>query len=367
MLTLYTVSSLFDFLRNVRVSWLASSLLKDKVSSLPGLPVAPFVERFIEELNLPFEMVPFVLGLLDRINSAKYQIEYTSLLDAKGYKKTKNAECRIMSCIFYALRLLFVLDESTENHISNATEQMQLMAPTVNLFNFRVWYQHLTHRRALLFKHTMLSRQVCSSSAHADFVQMNQAPLSDIKKKDSRVIKNWKARDLQLRLVHALHKLNIEKTSSPLLVNLPATVRPYRAHTEALSEHYPELAVDFSHHTIKHLLEDQSWITQLIPVEIAADVRGEVESVQRTRKISIARMPLLRFFRNRYNGSKKQVEEENLPRMVRDLVRTLAEMIDHEYEYFFGSLVFLELAFFPKNPLCTRIRNSREIKHLKLV
>ena len=39
--------------------------------------------------------------------------------------------------------------------------------------------------------------------------------------------------------------------------------------------------------------------------------------------------------------------------MYRDPVRTLAEMIDHQYEYFFGSLVVLELAFFPKNPLCT--------------
>ena len=89
-------------------------------------------------------------------------------------------------------------------------------------------------------------------------------------------------------------------------------------------------------------------------METAANVRAEVESMQGVRKVGADQMVLIRFFKNRSYGSKQLVEEENLPRVVRDLVRTLADMIDHDFEFFFGSLVFLELALFPHSSLCKR-------------
>ena len=55
--------------------WLATVLKGESIATLPNLPVAPLVQRFIEELNLPFEMIPFVLSLLERINSLAYQLE----------------------------------------------------------------------------------------------------------------------------------------------------------------------------------------------------------------------------------------------------------------------------------------------------
>ena len=61
------------------------------------------------------------------------------------------------------------------------------------------------------------------------------------------------------------------------------------------------------------------------------------------------------------------MKEDNLPKIVRDLVRTLADMIDHDVEYFFGYIVFLELAFPPKNSSCTQVTNDRGFRHLKAV
>ena len=76
----------------------------------------------------------------------------------------------------------------------------------------------------------------------------------------------------RLTLANSLRKLNANKTTSSLLIDLPATVRLYRALTEALSEHYPELGVDFSQHTIKHLLDDKRWIERLETVETAVNL-----------------------------------------------------------------------------------------------
>ena len=47
-----------------------------------------------------------------------------------------NVERHVMCVLFYALRLLFVLDGSTEYVIIEATERMRGIMPNVQLFNF---------------------------------------------------------------------------------------------------------------------------------------------------------------------------------------------------------------------------------------
>ncbi|GAU94138.1 hypothetical protein RvY_05965 [Ramazzottius varieornatus] len=117
-------------------------------------------------------MIPFVVGLFKKINSLEYGMESISIHRAPlaSSRRTMNMESHVMCCIFYALRFLVVLDDTTENQICDITKEIHAQKPDLNLFNFRVCYQHLTHRRMLLFKHTMLSRKTQSAQAYTDFI-----------------------------------------------------------------------------------------------------------------------------------------------------------------------------------------------------
>ena len=148
-------------------------------------------------------------------------------------------------------------------------------------------------------------------------------------------------------------------------MNLPVSARPYRAHTEALSEHYPELAIDFSKQTIAHLLYDKTSSANL--GAHSETVRSQLLTIQATRRMAYSQAQPFRFCQYHAPSKKKMVDESNLPRVTGDLVRTMAEMIDQDSSYLVGTLVNLELIFYPKHPLCRRGRHSNGIKMMKNV
>ena len=349
--------------------WLACTLLDGHIDKRPALPVAPFVERFIEELNLPSDMIPFVLGLSDRINSATYRMESISIRRAPkaSLRRSRNVESHVMCVIFYALRLLFVLDGSTEYVISDATDRMQGIMPNVQLFNFRLWFHHLMHRRLLLFKHTMLSRKSHSAMAYCDFIQANLISRSVSSAKILAGDRKTKGRKKLYQELQLSWRLCNNKVSRAFggLIDLPVTVRPYRAHTEALSEYYPELAVDFGRQSIQHLLEDGSWPLQT--VELRRTVEVERLAIQKARKAGHNHTQPLRLVRNRASGDRRKiVEKEHMSVIIQDLVRVMAEMIEQQPAQLFGYILFLELVFFPKHPHCYYAGNSRNLKKLKV-
>ncbi|GAU90111.1 hypothetical protein RvY_02577 [Ramazzottius varieornatus] len=352
------------------VTWMASVLLGKSLTELPGIPVAPIVERFIEELNSPSEMIPFVISVAEKSEISEYHIRTGSVKRiSSAYKRGKNVESPVMSCIFHVLRILFVLDDSTENRVSQFISNLQDMIPATPFFNFRVWHQHLMHRRAVLFRHTFLSRQNRNSAAHVNFTERNHIPSSvyELRRPPRGAIKNRQVatmyHDLRFRLQRDLPKPVNE--GAQVFIDLPVPARPYRAHTEALSQHYPELAVDFSKHTIKHSLSEgiEGWVG---PHERKReDILVEVAALQLARADAYKDMRLIRHFKNRDENRKVLVDEENLPRVVRDLIRTMADMIDQFPGYLVGNLVYLELAFFPQLDIRKNIQRARKAKITK--
>ena len=313
-------------------------------------------------VNLPFEMIPFVLSLMERINSLAYQLESVSTSPIpSGYIRGKNVESHVMSCIFYALRILFVLDDACENRLSEATLRIQLLLPSSQFFDFQLWYQHLMHRRALLFKHTVLSRSVRSFSTYLQSMGLDRLS----KRPNHSRTSPFGHGDRYNQLTQAFNRTQQTSTSLSFLVDLAPTVRPYRAHTEALSEYYPELAVDFSQHTIKHLLDDQSWTKDL--GVFGESVRVETMAIRQVRLQGYNRTQPVRLCLNGHGARSTLVEAQDLTYVTRHLIRTMADMIDHPVIFLVGCIVNLELAFFPKHPSCRNTGSSRNIRHLKTV
>lgn len=117
-----------------------AKLLQLKPRDLPRLPVFDVVVRFLEELNLPRDILPCVMAVADSFNELDYHVTFkvtTSHHDCK--RRPSNMEAFVMACIVHSLRVILGLDGVCEGKTSKETKHLQsLMHGKVRLFDFEV-------------------------------------------------------------------------------------------------------------------------------------------------------------------------------------------------------------------------------------
>lgn len=132
-------------------------LLNVDTRILPSVSVVPLIERYIHEMNLPADLIPFVAGLASGLNLLQCKCDFAATRPHESCRRAENAEALVMSLIIYSLRLLYCLNDASENKIIVQTRKLQeVLGQNLTLFDLQEWIRYMDVRRLALFRHTRL-------------------------------------------------------------------------------------------------------------------------------------------------------------------------------------------------------------------
>lgn len=118
------------------------SQLLEVTDRLPLQNIVRITERYIAELNLPNEVMNFVLKLISRTEPA-FKIP-------KAHPKIPNYEARVGSFIVFVLKLLYGLDDSTEFEMSMSARILNEKQNDLTYFDYTKWRDFIEYRRIII-------------------------------------------------------------------------------------------------------------------------------------------------------------------------------------------------------------------------
>ena len=114
-------------------------LLDIKTAAFPQQNLSPLLERFVQELHLPRDFIPFVGEfLLDADLLERDLLDEKAGSHTYAKRRASNPEAVVMASIIYSLRLLFGLDGVAERKIHQEIPPLNESLVNVELFDFYV-------------------------------------------------------------------------------------------------------------------------------------------------------------------------------------------------------------------------------------
>ncbi|OWA49782.1 hypothetical protein BV898_14319 [Hypsibius exemplaris] len=307
-------------------------------ASLPSLSVLPVIARFVEELNLPRDLIVMVHDIAESIG-IRWHLDINAGKRDWSRMRPQNVEATVMSLIIHTLIVLFGLNDSSERKITTQSHHIErLTNHTAHLFDWYDWMEHINQRRHYLFQHTTLLEHH-SVPAALGFIRIHFVRNDRRRIPWSRLKKNKYQDENYEDLQRAFQEVNFHHPPPEFFLSLPVTQRPFRAHTQGLVHLYPELSKDFSEDSLAHVtvgLEDHP----------SADLQRCLTAIRliqkqaRTEATPIgASMLRLRL--------RKMLSLEHVPSHVLQwLIPVCAEMIEQRPAALLGRLVHLEEILF---------------------
>ncbi|GAU92772.1 hypothetical protein RvY_04812 [Ramazzottius varieornatus] len=337
------------------------TLLNLGPAAFPVVSVAPVVKRFVEELNLPRSFLGYVMALMDKLNLTEYTLD---LRAAAGYMKQRacNVEALVMACIFHALRFMFGLDGKAEKAISAETVKLRWLLMTeanVTLFDFLEWKQHLDARRIVLGRFTNITP---ASSVSSRLGMLSKKTMSWGKMEEDRqhpadyvTLQKSFQNDNHCRPYRPSMKLK----DYGKFVLLPPTLRPYRAHAEALADTSDALSLEFGQFSLSHVLIDEVLASKgHLPREWKVlEEENRYECLKCLGRLKAAQVVCyneaypLRAHNNRTGTNFAQVKFVRSDTM-QWLIRVMADMIEQDPKALLGEIMYLEMGLYPHNNFC---------------
>lgn len=129
-------------------------------------------------------------------------------------------------------------------------------------------------------------------------------------------------------------------------VQVPPTLRPFRAHAQELENLYPVLSSDFSICSISHLIQTdrRGMLYGNVPVEAVEPCLSKINRIQAE---GFSTMFAVRTYNIREEMRTLPALELLPSAILRWLVYVSAEIIEHRPESLLGEIMFLELVMFP--------------------
>ena len=149
---------------------------------------------------------------------------------------------------------------------------------------------------------------------------------------------------------------------------LPPTLRPYRAHTEALgTQTHPELLIDYDRYSLSHVLVDDVLATRgILPHSwnvVEEDKRSECLKALGRLKAAQAVCYSGAFPVRAHNvRTLNRLASVELVRSstMQWLIRMLAGMIEHDPKLLLGQIMYVEMGMFANNIFCKAVGVQRK-------
>lgn len=304
---------------------------------LPKTSLLPIIDRFIAELNLPKSFLPVVGQLSDALCFSEVTLDFTAKKDHTCIRCPENAEALAMSLIIFSLRIFFGLDDATELFLTTQTRLIQekITDDTV-LFDILEWMHYLDCRRLALFSHTSLFEKRSLSAALA-MVSLNMVA-EKRKLTWSRLERNKFQDENYEDIQTAFQDLEVSAPEN-FYIQLPVTLRPFRAHSSALSAKIPVLKVYFDDDSMDHILQAECGLVTfqtngLIARELALIAAKRKDAYQKSFSVRSCNFPE----QLRLLPCLEAVPSSSLNR----LFCICAEMIELKPESLLGNFMFVE-------------------------
>ncbi|OQV14263.1 hypothetical protein BV898_11500 [Hypsibius exemplaris] len=324
-------------------------------TALPRQNVVPLVVRFVEELNLPRDLIPFVTEFLEGVNCLEHRMDVKGGSATYAKRRACGVEALAMAAIVYSLRLLFGLDGVAERKLAEETATLNDLLDGTTLFNFQEWCKHIQYRRHVFFRHCPTFR-FCSVPASLSLVA--QRLKRNRPDHAGATVKEVIVSDAYTNLQCALQKLELPDTCDDYDTVLPPTLRPYRAHAVALSDKYRALNREFDDESLFHVMSSRKvtfpkqWT--LKDEATRSDALRHLGCIRSAQAAARHDFYPLRSYNIR--GTTVEPNMDFVPaESLRFVIDVAAEMIEQPPGALLGQLLYLEIGMFPRNVDCVAV------------
>ncbi|XP_055328452.1 uncharacterized protein LOC129581420 [Paramacrobiotus metropolitanus] len=310
----------------------------------PRVEIMSVVTRFLEELNLPAALVPLIAQVIECSGCSTYEIPHP-VASRDCMRVARNPEAVAMALIVHTLRILFGFDDVWEAILVEADNLARLI-DGVAVFSLAEWIDYINLRRIALFKHTSLL-QSCDGIAMMEFMREQADWHKGIKK--GILENNTQYEKVYGDLSRAFKDSRGVNDLVSRFVTVPVTLRPFRACTQELAVLHPDLACDFSSHSISYLFaNDSNWLPRGMPDGEAKEILQSLKNihlagVENCRKSITLRSQVM------VNESHEKLPLRYLPQPLRWLLTTCAEIIEQNPASLLGQVLLMEESLYGKD------------------
>lgn len=159
-------------------------------------------------------------------------LESTEEMKMLNYRRIPNYEGRAMALLLYALKLLFGIDDVTEDHLSKLSNQLEKITRT-QFFNWNIWMEYIEWRKLLISEYHYPTRHLIQSnhlegSSHIFAYYWNK----QISKYD--YLAETRHNTHIFTFQNYFKKLNIYSETKSMIVEMPPSLTPYSTYLSTI-------------------------------------------------------------------------------------------------------------------------------------